>query len=69
MVKKAHFNVDCPNMITLEFTQARFRLLIHGKNRIEAAINLQIQDLLRTRFDFGGGFQGIISDLYMFINR
>ena len=55
--------------MSIEFTAKRFRLLIFETLRFEAEIDLLINNLLSARFEFGGGFQGVISDLNMFINQ
>ena len=55
--------------MSVEFTAKRFRLFIFETLRFEAEIELIINNLLSARFEFGGGFQGVISDLNMFINQ
>ena len=56
LIKKAHFQVDGPNRIMIEFTMKKFRLFLFERLRCEFEIELNLFSLLTTRFDFGGGF-------------
>lgn len=71
VIKKAHWSVGEPNRIEFQIsTEHKLRFAINGVLRAEVDFkwNKTWVDLLRSRLEFGGGFQGIFSDVFVGLN-